>query len=46
MLKFVYNKRYLLTLNSYGVSGSRKEVLEYMGFDIGTLVEKCEKLLK
>ena len=44
--EFVYNKRYLLTLNSYGVSGSRKEVLEYMGFDIGTLVEKCEKLLK
>jgi len=44
--EFVYNKRYLLNVNSFGVSGSRKEVLEYMGFDITTLVEKCEKLLK
>lgn len=44
--EFVYNKRYLLNLNSYGVSGTRKEVLEYMGYDIATLVEKCEKLLK
>jgi len=44
--EFVYNKRYLLTINTYGVSGSRKEVIEYMGFDIPTLAEKCEKLLK
>lgn len=44
--EFVYNKRYLLTLNSFGVSGSRKEVIEYLGFDLASLVEKCEKLLK
>lgn len=44
--EFVYNNRYLLTLNTFGISGSRKEILEYMGFDTATLIEKCEKLLK
>ena len=44
--EFVYNKKYLLTLNSFGISANTKEVLETMNFDFDSLLERTEKLLK
>lgn len=44
--EFVYNKKYLLNLCDFGISGTKKEILEVYGYDFDSLLEKTEKLLK
>ena len=42
---FVYNNNYLITLNSFGISGRKNEVLKHMNFDLDSIKERIEKLL-
>ena len=42
----VYNSKYLITQDSFGSSGTKDHVLEKFGFDIDTLTDKVEELLK
>lgn len=42
----VFNKKYLITLDEFGTSGSKDDVYKKYGFDIDTLEEKVENLLK
>lgn len=44
--EFVYNKKYLLNLNDFGISGTESEILEAMNYDYDSLLENVEKLLK
>ena len=44
--EFVYNKKYLLTINDFGISALKEEVLEYFDYNLDSLVERVEKLLK
>lgn len=44
--KIVFNDKYLITLDNYGISGQRKDVYKHFGYDIDTLEEKIENLLK
>ena len=44
--QFVYNKNYLITLDNYGVSGTRDEVLAYASFMYNDIKERVLKLLK
>jgi transketolase len=43
---FVYNPKYLITLNNYGVSGTRDEVLSYASFMYNDIKERVIELLK
>ena len=42
----VFNKKYLITLDEYGASGKKDDVYKKYGFDIDSLEEKIETLLK
>ena len=42
----VFNKKYLITLDKFGSSGTKEEVYKKYGFDIDSLEEKVENLLK
>lgn len=42
----VFNKKYLITLDEYGASGTKEEVYKKFGFDVDSLEEKVENLLK
>lgn len=42
----VFNKKYLITLDEYGASGSKEDVYKKYGFDVDSLEEKIENLLK
>ena len=44
--EFVYNSKYILNINKFGVSGKKADVLKYLGFDKETLLMKIENLLK
>lgn len=44
--KFVYSDKYLITLSEYIPSGTETESLNSSGFELNTLLEKIEKLLK
>lgn len=44
--RLIFNKKYLITLDTFGDSGSRDELYEKYGFDIESLEEKIENLLK
>ena len=44
--KLIYNSKYLITLDSYGVSGTRDEVLSYCDFMYTDIKERVLKLLK
>ena len=43
---FVYNKKYLLTLNSFSYSGKKEDILTKLEFDYENIKEKIKKLLK
>ena len=43
---YVYNNKYILNVNEFGKSANKKEINEYFEFDIKSLTEKVEKLLK
>lgn len=42
----VFNNKYLITLDEFGKSGARQDVYKEYGFDIDSLEEKVENLLK
>lgn len=44
--RIVFNPKYLITLDQYGASGKRDDVLEKFGFDVDSLEAKVEELLK
>lgn len=44
--KYVYNTKYLLNLNTFGMSGKGQEVLNYFKFDEESLLEKVRNLLR
>ncbi|MCI8347654.1 MAG: transketolase [Bacilli bacterium] len=44
--KIVFNDKYLITLDEFGYSGTKEEVYQEFGFDIDSLEEKIENLLK
>ena len=43
--KFVPSSDYLFTINKFGVSASKEDVLKYMNLDLNTIVEKIKSLL-
>ena len=44
--KLIYNSKYLITLDEYGCSAKKEDVYKKYGFDVETLEEKIENLLK
>lgn len=44
--QFVYNDNYLITIDKFGTSGTKEEVLDYCDFTYEKIKEKVEKLLK
>ncbi len=42
----VFNKKYLITLDEFGASGKKDDVYKKYGFDVDSLEEKVEDLLK
>lgn len=44
--EFVYNDKYLITVDEFGYSGKKDDVLGKFGFDLESIEEKIEKLLK
>lgn len=44
--RLIYNPKYLITLDTFGDSGSRDEIYNKYGFDVDSLEEKIENLLK
>ncbi len=44
--EFVYNDKYLITLDKFGKSGNKEDLYQEFGFDIETIVSKIEGLLK
>lgn len=43
--QFVENKNYLFTVDSFGFSGNKDQVLDYFGFTKDKIIEKIEKLI-
>lgn len=44
--RFVYSDKYLITVDQFGISGTKDEVLKHCYFDYQTIKQKVEKLLK
>lgn len=44
--EFIYNKKYLLNINKFGISGNTEEILNYFDYNIENLLKKVENLLK
>lgn len=44
--RLVFNSKYIIGLNNYGYSGSKDDIYKEVGFDIDSLEEKIENLLK
>lgn len=44
--QFVYNSSYLITIDDFGISGTKDEVLKYCHFDYDAIKERIIKLLK
>jgi transketolase len=44
--KFVYNKKYLITLDEFGISGTKDEVMELNKFDFDSVLNKIDKLFR
>lgn len=44
--KFVYNSKYLITIDNYGYSGTKEEIEKETKFDYESLKEKITKLIK
>ena len=42
----IFNSKYLITLDQFGASGKKDDVYKKFGFDIETLENKIENLLK
>lgn len=44
--RLVFNSKYIIALDSFGASGSKNDLYKKFGFDIESLEEKIEELLK
>lgn len=44
--QFVYNEKYLMTIDKFGKSGTKDQVLKYCDFDSEQIKERIKKLLK
>ena len=44
--KLIFNSKYLITLDEFGASGKKIDIYKKYGFDLDTLEEKIEELLK
>lgn len=44
--KLIFNDKYLITLDQFGASGKKDDVYKKYGFDVDSLEEKIENLLK
>jgi transketolase len=44
--RFVYNDKYLLTVNNFGMSGTTDEVLEHFNFNYESILKSVEELLR
>ena len=44
--KLIFNDKYIISEETFGVSGKKEDVLKKYGFDVDTLEEKIENLLK
>lgn len=44
--RFVYNDKYLMTINQFGASGTKDEVLSSLGFTVDQLKNKIGKLFR
>ena len=44
--QLIYNKKYLITLDEFGVSGNYQDIYKKYGFDSKSLEEKIENILK
>lgn len=44
--RFVYNEKYLITIDKFGVSGTKEEVLDYCDFTYDKIKQKIEKLFR
>ena len=42
----IFNNKYLITLDQFGLSGKKDDVYKEFGFDVDHLEEKIENLLK
>ena len=42
----IFNSKYLITLDEFGASGKKQDVHKKYGFDVDSLEEKIENLLK
>ncbi len=42
----IFNKKYIITLDQFGASGKKEDVYKKFGFDVDSLEEKIENLLK
>lgn len=44
--RFVYNQNYLITVDHFGISGTKDEVLRHMNFNYDTILNRVKNLLK
>lgn len=44
--KYVYNKKYLITIDDFGLSGTKEEILNIKKLDLKSITDKVEKLLQ
>ncbi len=44
--KLIYNSKYLITIDEFGASGKKEDVYKKYGFDVDSLEERIEQLLK
>lgn len=44
--RFVYNEKYLITLNQFGMSGSKDDVLKQYKFDYASIKDRVKNILK
>jgi transketolase len=44
--RFVYNEKYLMTIDKFGISGTKEEVLNYFDFTADQLKTRIEKLFR
>lgn len=44
--EFVYNEKYLITIDNFGYSGSKEDILNELGFTSDKISEKIENLLR
>ena len=44
--KLIFNSKYLITLDQFGTSGSKEDIYKKYGFDVESLTNKIEELLK